>query len=306
MLILSQGTLTELLKTTLGNYFGELSINYYTNFSKGEDVANNNLANIATARVVNTSEVGTVGNNEGQKFITSKLKMLSGGDTITCRRGFSSQQLSFKAGKLWIQTNIMPTFTGKNTDNTSLKERIEILEFPFSYVDDDELVESSPEKYKKRQNNIKTMFQTPVYGFAMFQLLLSYVPMVLGIDVAYPFNVKMAKLRFFDAVGDELGNWFKANYCLEDVSEGAVLSVLNLKDVMVHFKEFAGSKTAVGAFNNAIIRMCGKRVDGSAGYFINRNDHMLQGYVRIVDAVADVVAETEVEHVAPAVNAMAM
>ena len=37
-------------------------------------------------------------------------------------------------------------------------------------------------------------------------------------------------------------------------------------------------------FNNAIIRICGKR-DGSAGYFINRNDQMLQGYVRIVDPV---------------------
>ena len=64
-------------------------------------------------------------------------------------------------------SNVMPTFTGKNTDNTSLKERVEILEFPFSYVDDDDLMESSPEKYKKRQNNVKTLFQTPVYGSAI-------------------------------------------------------------------------------------------------------------------------------------------
>jgi len=70
---------------------------------------------------------------------------------------------------------------------------------------------------------------------------------------------------------------------------------------MLHFKEFAGSKTAVGAFNNAIIRMCGKRVDGSAGYFINRNDHMLQGYVRIVDPVFDITDVVE-----PAVDAMVM
>ena len=72
---------------------------------------------------------------------------------------------------------------------------------------------------------------------------------------------------------------------------------------MLHLKEFAGSKTAVGAFYNAIIRMCGKRVDGSAGYFINRNDHMLQGYVRIVDSVTDATA-TVVEQTAPAVDAM--
>ncbi len=47
------------------------------------------------------------------------------------------------------------------------------------------------------------------------------------------------------------------------------------------FNTFAGSNTAVGAFNNAIIRMCGERVDGGAGYYIDRNDHMLLGCVRI-------------------------
>jgi hypothetical protein len=26
--------------------------------------------------------------------------------------------------------------------------------------------------------------------------------------------------------------------------------------------------------------MCGKRVEGGAGYYINRDDHMLQGYIR--------------------------
>ena len=100
----------------------------------------------------------------------------------------------------------------------------------------------------------------------------------------------MAKLRFFDAVGDELGNWFKANYCLEDVVEGKAPTVVNLKEIMVHFKEFVGAKTGVGAFTTAMIRLCGKRVDGRAGYFVNRNDHMLQGYVRIVEPV-DVVSD---------------
>jgi len=86
-----------------------------------------------------------VDNNEGQKFITSKLKTLSGGDDITARR-----QLKFKAGKLLIQTNIMPTFSGKNTDNTALKERVEILEFPFSYVDNDDLQSSQVQEARQQ------------------------------------------------------------------------------------------------------------------------------------------------------------
>lgn len=45
-------------------------------------------------------------------------------------------------------------------------------------------------------------------------------------------------------------------------------------------------RTAVGAIHNVIDRMCGKRVNGSAGY-LNRNDHMLLGYVRIADSVVN-------------------
>jgi hypothetical protein len=33
--------------------------------------------------------------------------------------------------------------------------------------------------------------------------------------------------------------------------------------------------------------MCGKRVERGAGYYINRNDHMLQGYIRTSVDVVD-------------------
>jgi hypothetical protein len=128
---------------------------------------------------------------------------------------------------------------------------------------------------------VKALFQTPVYGLAMFSLFKSYIPAKLGVDIVYPFKVKMAKLRFFYAVGDELGNWFKANYCLEDVVEGKEPTVVNLKEIMVHFKEFVGAKTGVGAFTTAMIRLCGKRVDGRAGYLsIEINDHIT--YCRVM------------------------
>ena len=104
--------------------------------------------------------------------------------------------------------------------------------------------------------------------------MLNYIPKKLCVDIPYPFKVEMAKFRFFDAVGDELGSWFKANYRLEKVVEGVDISVLNLKEVITHFKDFAGSKIVVGAFHNVITRLCGKRVDGSGDYFINRNDYM--------------------------------
>mmetsp|Transcript_11457 Transcript_11457/g.15781 ORF Transcript_11457/g.15781 Transcript_11457/m.15781 type:complete len:130 (-) Transcript_11457:2-391(-) len=98
---------------------------------------------------------------------------------------------------------------------------------------------------------------------------------------------RLESLRFFDVVGDELVNRFKANYFLEDAVEGSVISVLNLKEFI--------SRSLLGLRHNAIIHMSGKRLNGSAGYFINR--HKLQGYVRNINAVVDVVPA--VEHVFP-------
>lgn len=169
------GTLTELLKSALGNYFGELNLTYFTNYSKGEDAPNNNLFNIRNARLVNTSEIGTADNNEPQKFLTHKLKSLSGGDEINCRQPHSNKQMSFKSGKLWIQTNIMPSMSGKKTDNVALMQRVEIIEFPFSFVDDLDLIASEPEKYKLRSNDIKAKFRTALYGQVIFINKICYV-----------------------------------------------------------------------------------------------------------------------------------
>ena len=42
-------------------------------------------------------------------------------------------------------------------------------------------------------------------------------------------------------------------------------------------------KTGVGAFTTAVIRLCGKRVDGRASHLVNGNDHA--GYDRFVEPV---------------------
>jgi hypothetical protein len=168
----------------------------------------------------------------------------------------------------------MPTFTGKNTDNTSLKERIEIIEFPYSFVDDEYMIETNPDKYKKRNKEVKS----PVYGYAFFLLLLTFVSLKLGSDVVYSFKVKLAKLRFFDAVGDELADWFR----IGTGQRGRGIAYHQLKIILNQFKLFASSKMSIPAFIAAIIRICGKRVDGGAGYYVNRSDHMLQGYKKMM------------------------
>lgn len=56
-----------------------------------------------------------------------------------------------------------------------------------------------------------------------------------------------------DAVGDELANWFHANYRLQTVNEMvANLSVLNLKEVIEHFKQFAGKSSSKCFVDNSL------------------------------------------------------
>ena len=176
----------------------------------------------------------------------------------------------------------MPTFLGVTSENMSLKERVVIIEFPFSFIDSDSLIAANPTKFKKRRNEVKQMFQLPIFRHAFFKMLLPYVGTVL----TCPKSVEMANLRYFSAEGDELGNWFKENYMLEERVMGAKHSTLNVKDIYTHFKEFFGSKMGFNGFVLALTALCGKRVDNGPGFYVNRNDRMLQGYVKCVD-VAD-------------------
>ena len=121
---------------TLGNYYGELNIEYYTNYDKGVNTPNVNLVNIQNARLINTTETGEDKNDTSKpiRFITEKYKKITGGDPIVTRKLFSNTEIKFVAGKSLIQTNLMPELVGiEKKENYSLRERVEILDFPFYF-----------------------------------------------------------------------------------------------------------------------------------------------------------------------------
>ena len=47
-----KGTLIKSFKNALGNYWGDLNINYYTTYDKGADTPNQNLYNCRDSRVL--------------------------------------------------------------------------------------------------------------------------------------------------------------------------------------------------------------------------------------------------------------
>ncbi len=138
-----KGTYFNLAKNTLGNYFGDLKMAYFTTYDKGEDSPNNNLINIQYSRGIISSEVPDKdhGTNNVLKFNESRFKNLTGQDNIITRGCFDKEITTFKAGKLFILTNNMVEFT--KYDNAIIR-RIDIINFPNKFVD-----ESTLEQYKK-------------------------------------------------------------------------------------------------------------------------------------------------------------
>lgn len=171
-------------------------------------------------------------------------------------------------------------------------QRIEIIEFPFSFVDDLDLIRAEPQRYKLRDNNLKQKFGTKLYGQEMFNLLLEAFDQV----VEYPFQMKIAKNRFFELLDEELDDWLKAYFVKEEDTVGGKKTAIFLKDVHRNFKAFSGTKMLWGAgFVNAVIRFFGKKADGNNyGYYRSHNDHMLSGYVYKDVAVVAAVTATSV------------
>jgi len=169
----SKGTITSLLKDVLGNYWGELNMEYYTNHVKDADRPNQNLYNCRNARVLNSSEVSDSNENgDAVVFISAKFKTITGQDPIYARELGTKNTANFIGGKALFQTNRMPTFT--TLKGESLRERIVVVPFPYTFTDDKKKLEENPEKYKQKDSSLKDMFKLPVYVRALTDILFEF------------------------------------------------------------------------------------------------------------------------------------
>ena len=81
-----KGTLIKPFKNALGNYWGDLNINYYTTYDKGADTPNQNLYNCQNLRVISSVEVSDRDSQDKAiKFLSDKFKTISGNDFIYAR-----------------------------------------------------------------------------------------------------------------------------------------------------------------------------------------------------------------------------
>jgi phage/plasmid-associated DNA primase len=167
-----KGTCTDVLRNGIGFYWGELNMEYYTNHSKDVDRPNQNLFNCRNARVLNSSEVNDTDEyNRPVKFISANFKKLTGQDPIYARELGTKRTTNFIAGKTLIQTNKMPEFS---KIDTSLRERIVVQEFPFTFTDDKALLASDPTKYKLKDITLKEKLKKEEYRIAFTNLLFEF------------------------------------------------------------------------------------------------------------------------------------
>jgi phage/plasmid-associated DNA primase len=193
----SKGTICEAVKNALGRYWGELNMDYYTNHSKEKDRPNQNLYNCRDARVLNSSEVAD-DNEFGRpvKFISSAFKTITGGDDIYARELGTKNTAYFKAGKVLIQTNQLPTFT--NIKGLSLRERIVVMNFPYVFTDKPELLAADPAVYKPRDSTLKDKFGSELYRVALTNILFRWYPRYVA-DFSIPPSIMAYTNTYFDS-----------------------------------------------------------------------------------------------------------
>jgi putative DNA primase/helicase len=112
-------TLVELLRDTLGDYATNTATE--TVLAKRSEGINNDVAALKGARFVSTAEV-----EQDRRLAESKVKQLTGSDTVTARFLYG-EPFSFKPEfKLWLSTNNRPVIRG--TDD-AIWDRIRLVPF---------------------------------------------------------------------------------------------------------------------------------------------------------------------------------
>lgn len=115
-----KSTFLEALTHALGDYAGTASPETFL-MTKLQKNVGDDIAALKGSRFVTTSETG-----RGRRMDETRVKQLSGGDTVTCRKLFGDYFSYKPTWKIWMATNHMPKFDA--TDH-ALFRRLRLIPF---------------------------------------------------------------------------------------------------------------------------------------------------------------------------------
>ncbi len=134
-------TFTETIRNLFGEYAQRVNIESLLQSRSSGQAANPDVANMAGARFVLSSEIP-----DNRKFNESLVKDLTGGDAITARKLFSNPFTFMPSHKVWIYGNHKPRIAG--TDE-GIWRRIRVI--PFSVI--------IPKEKRKKMSSILQVFR---------------------------------------------------------------------------------------------------------------------------------------------------
>ncbi len=122
-----KSTFLETLAYALGDYAGTASPETFLATKQPKNVGDD-IAALKGRRLVATSETG-----RGRKWDESRVKQLSGGDTLICRKLFCEFFSYRPSWKIWMATNHKPTF---DANDQALFRRIRLIPFAVTFPPD--------------------------------------------------------------------------------------------------------------------------------------------------------------------------
>lgn len=217
---------------------------------------------------------------------------------ITTRLQYQRDLIQFKAGKVIVQTNVLPIIhQQEGVVDVSIKERIVVIPFDVSFVTDEDLIASDPSRYKKVNSDIKQKLQEDIYRYAFMELLVHYYRLEYKpqsensiFKSSSPEKVMRATNSYFEDINYEesVNEWFHEYYRVVILPSGGMQynpeKKLAVKDL---YDNYCGSssphkKISFIFFTQIITDIVGRR-DGrnsefSRGVYINAGKHFIQGY----------------------------
>ena len=116
-----KSTLSRLLDQLLGDYAGSTPMQTLMQSRYGSEKTDD-LAALRGKRFVAAQE-----GEAGERLAEAKIKLMTGGDPITCRPLYSSYETFVPQFKLWLATNELPRIVGTGE---AIWRRIHVIEFP--------------------------------------------------------------------------------------------------------------------------------------------------------------------------------
>jgi hypothetical protein len=161
-----KGVSTDMMRYSIGNYWGDLSMSYFTTSDKGADTPNSNLSECKVARFICSSEIEEINDKDKrQKIITSKFKNMTGSDILAVRNVYGREQVKFRAGSLCLQVNFIPQFGTEE----AMRQRVVILNFDYTFTD-----KPKKKNEKKLDPKLREKFLTEKYRQAFIRVLMDY------------------------------------------------------------------------------------------------------------------------------------